>query len=171
MQPVPVHYSSRLRELGFVSPSDRISYVDLGEWRQGGQFFVARMVVGVVNGEGQKERAYWLKCPHDFWCDLNDVVYRRVRIANQLREAGCNIPRTERFEPSTMIQEEVKGEVVQTDRGEIPAYARVGIRREMELYASAGYKYMDGVGGNFVIDPQGNAWCIDLDFNEIKKPA
>ncbi|MBI4167458.1 MAG: hypothetical protein HY515_00730 [Candidatus Aenigmarchaeota archaeon] len=99
------------------------------------------------------------------------MVYRRVRIANQLREAGCNIPRTERFEPSTMIQEEVKGEVVQTDRGEIPAYARVGIRREMELYASAGYKYMDGVGGNFVIDPQGNAWCIDLDFNEIKKPA
>ncbi|MBI4167402.1 MAG: hypothetical protein HY515_00445 [Candidatus Aenigmarchaeota archaeon] len=170
MQPTPVHYSSRLRELGFVSPSDRISYVDLGEWRQGGQFFVARMVVGVVNGEGQKERAYWLKCPHDFWCDLNDVVYRRVRIANQLREAGCNIPRTEWFEPSTMIQEEVVGRKVPSDR-DMPEWAVGPLRREKGLYERAGLRYMDGIGDNFIIDDQGRAWCIDLDFNEIKNPA
>lgn len=163
----PQSYSSRLRELGLVSPSESIAYADVGEWRQHGQFFVARMVVGVSNGNGQKERAYWLKCPHDFFGDIDQVVRDRIALAKKLRGVGCNIPATEWLEPGTMIQQEVKGEVVQTDRGKIPVYAQAGVRREMDLYASAGYKYMDGVGGNFIIDDQGRAWCIDLDFNKI----
>ena len=62
----PESYSSRLRELGFVSGSERVVYADVGEWKQHGQFFVARMVVGITNGNGTKEKAYWLKCPYDF---------------------------------------------------------------------------------------------------------
>lgn len=163
----PQSYSSRLRELGFVSPSEQVSYVDLGEWKQHGQFFVARMVVGVLNGEGQKERAYWLKCPHDFYCDLDDVVQRRVNIAKRLRNFGCSVPVTEWFEPATMIQEEIVGRLVPHDDWRMPEWAREPVRKEKELYTLAGLKYMDGSGGNFIVDDAGKAWCIDLDFNEI----
>ncbi len=163
----PPSYSSRLRELGFVSSSESIGYIGVGEWRQSGQFFVARMVVDVAEGDKIKERSYWLKCPYDFWCNLDDVVRKRVDIARRLRSFGCNVPVTEWFEPATMIQEEVRGRTVETDRGAIPNYAREPIRREMELYELAGYRFMDGVSGNFIIDDQGKAWCIDLDLNKV----
>ncbi len=170
MQPIPAHYVQRLRELGLVPPSETIAHINHGDWRQHGQFYVARMTVGVVNGDRQRERAYWLKCPHDYWYDLDDVIKRKVRIGNILRAAGGNIPVTEWFEPATMIQEEVEGRIA-CGGSRMPDWARDPIRKELELYRRAGFNYMDGVGGNFIIDWQNRAWCIDLDFNEVRKPA
>lgn len=170
MQPVPLHYASRLRELGFVPPAETITYINHGDWKQHGQFFVARMVVGVSNGDGQKERAYWIKCPYDFYSGLNDVVLGRVGLAKRLRAAGCNVPRTEWLEPATMIQEEVVGRPAPSDR-HFPEWAEGPVRREKALYEKIGLKYMDGSGENFIIDDAGRAWCIDLDFNEVTNPA
>lgn len=166
MQPAPLHYASRLRELGLVPPSETIDYIDHGDWKQHGQFFVARIEVGVINVQGSGKKAYWLKCPHDFYSNLNDVVLGRVELAKRLRASGCNVPRTEWLEPATMIQEEVVGRLVPSDLHP-PEWAEEPIRREKALYTSVGLKYMDGSGGNFIVDDQGRAWCIDLDFNEI----
>ncbi len=166
MQPVPASYVTRLRELGFASPAETVSDIRIGDWEQHGQFYVARMVVNLVNAMEPVERAYWLKCPHDFFYNLDDVIRDRVKTGNELRAGGCHIPRTEWFERGTMIQQEVVGRLVPSDR-DTPEWARRAVAREKELYAAAGYQYMDGSGGNFIIDSECNAWCIDLDFSSL----
>ncbi len=166
MQPVPASYSTRLQELGFIT-TETVSGIRIGDWKKHGQFYVARMVVGLVNGKGPVERAYWLKCPHDSFYNLDDAIRDRVKTGNELRAAGCHIPRTEWFERGTMIQDEVAGRPVPSDM-DMPEWAKPAIRREKELYRAAGYQYMDGSAGNFIIDDQGDAWCIDLDFFRIR---
>ncbi len=165
--PAKSYYENKLRELGMVLPGEKVSYIQDGNWKQHGQFFVSRMAVGIELNNGRREDAYWLKCPYDFFTDLDGVVVGRVMIAQHLRKFGCNIPRTARFEPATMIQEEVVGRLVPYDGAYMPDWAKVPVRREMELYEKAGYKYMDGSGDNFIVDDKNRAWCIDLDFNLI----
>ena len=165
------HYETRLRALGLVQPDKIVSYIEVADWKQHGQFFVARMRVGVNNGEKPEESAYWLKCPYDFFSDLDDVITRKVGIARELQSAGCHIPRTEWFEPGTMIQEEVVGRLVPTDYKKLVGYVGDAVRKEMELYEKAGYMYMDGSGNNFIIDEQGSAWCVDIDFNKVPEKS
>lgn len=160
-------YESRLRELGLILPNEVVAGIQTGDWKQSGQFYVSRMAVHVAGSDGLQERAYWLKCPHDFFCDLEELTRRKVETAKMLRNGGCNIPYTELFEPATIIQEEVAGRFAKIDGSQTASNDATLVRKELELYASLGLKHMDVKDDNFIITGDGRAFCVDLDFNTL----
>ncbi len=155
----------KLREIGFLEPYEEVEKIEMGEWKLSGQHYICVVKVYLSNNVVKK---FILKCPWDvFGSDaVRAWVDRRVRLSKLIRQAGGNVPRTEKYDDGTLIQEFIEG--VEIGRVGEEKY-KSALERELKIYEKLGLSYADSTLSNFILTPEGKVYCVDLDFLESKE--
>ena len=96
----------RLRETGFLEHSDIVLDVKEGDWTGGSDNYVCPVDIKTTNSK----KRVWLKAyVGSFGNGIITGTNTRINIARLLADAGANIPKTELYEPGTIVQEHIEG--------------------------------------------------------------